>query len=84
MNSRFRMKKFQFSIKRYGFFGIRQLNFKMMKFAHDVYHHVNVISNLCDLDSALNLHPSALFQAMSAAACFMISGKCAPSHPSAH
>lgn len=55
-----------------------------MKFAHDVYHHVNVISNLCDLDSALNLHPSALFQAMSAAACFMISGKCAPSHPPAY
>lgn len=57
--------------------GIRRQSFKMMKYGtcHDAHHHVNVISNLCDLDSAFNLHCSVVLQAMSAAACFMISGE---------
>lgn len=50
--------------------GISALNFKMMKYIP----HISVILGLCDLD--FNLQWSAFFQAMSAAACFMISGKC--------
>lgn len=64
------------SIKRYGFLGLNSKILKWWSTSHDAYHHINVISYLCDLDSAFHLHWSALFQAMSAAACFMISGKC--------
>lgn len=67
-------------MKWYGFWGLDGRVLKWWSTCHDAHHHVNVISNLCDLDSAFNLHWSVLLQAMSAAACFMISGECVPTY----
>lgn len=72
--------EFYCSMKWYGFWGLDGRVLKWWSTCHDAHHHVNVISNLCDLDSAFNLHWSVLLQAMSAAACFMISGECGPTY----
>lgn len=72
MKSRSRMKYCQ----TIWIFGIRRPNFlKWWSSSHNAYHHINAISNPHDLDSSSDVRGSALFQAMSAAACFMISGK---------
>lgn len=80
MNSRFGVKHSHCSIKRYGHLGLHSRILIWWSTSHNAYHHVNVISNPLDLDSAFNLRWSALFQAMSAAACFMINGKSIPTH----
>lgn len=80
MNSRFRMKYSTAPSNDMDFWGLDRSILKW-SMSHVAHHHINLISNLCDLDSAFNLHWSAVSQAMSAAACFMISGKYASSHP---